>query len=50
MLTTIVTILSSIGGSGLIIYILQRLIINSMSEQQRQHNRLILEEIKSQYT
>ncbi|MCY8954701.1 hypothetical protein MOE39_12765 [Bacillus cereus] len=50
MLTTIVTILSSIGGSGFIIYILQRLIINSMSEQQRQHNRLILEEIKSQYT
>lgn len=50
MLITIVTILSSIGGSGFIIYILQRLIINSMSEQQRQHNRLILEEVKSQYT
>ncbi|MEM5662739.1 hypothetical protein AAHB62_30185 [Bacillus cereus] len=49
MLTTIVTILSSICGSGFIIYILQRLIINSMSEQQRQHNRLILEEVKSQY-
>ncbi|MGM0840272.1 MAG: hypothetical protein ACQEWE_06080 [Bacillota bacterium] len=49
MLTTLVTILSSIGGSGILIYVLQRLIINSLSENQMQNNRLIIEEIKDQY-
>lgn len=49
MLSTVITIVSSILSSGFLIYIFQRLIINSISEQQRQHNRIILEEMKSQY-
>lgn len=44
--TLIITILTSVGGSAIVIGILQKLVINSLIEMQRHNNLKAIEEIK----
>lgn len=47
--TLIITILTSVGGSAIVIGILQKLVINSLIEMQRHNNLKAIEEIKKTY-